>query len=244
MYDMKPLEEKWKQYRKKKLRPWYIGTFLFMLSFFLVFMIFSQSQINLNFFSFFSKKFNYSSLEESKSNNISTLKSNIVINGPLSGLEVEKQIIADSDTGTVEDAHEDSLPNILVDIPVLDGNDEETSDILSKPRKKVHLDIIKTTNMTAYKDVENRFKQSHDIDDSLFLARSYYKKGNYKKAEFWALETNKVDSNVEEGMLIFVKSKMKLGRKNEARNILTRYIKESNSQEAKKLLYSIENGKF
>ncbi len=26
MYDIKPLEEEWKKYRKKKLRPWYIGT--------------------------------------------------------------------------------------------------------------------------------------------------------------------------------------------------------------------------
>ncbi len=134
--------------------------------------------------------------------------------------------------------------NILVDIPILDGRQEERSNASGNVRKKIHLDIIKTTNVTAYKDVEKRFKQSHDVDDSLFLARSYYKKGNYKKSEYWALETNKVDSNIEESMLIFVKSKMKLGRKNEAKNILTTYIRKSNSPEAKKLLYRIENGKF
>ncbi len=26
MYDIKQLEQEWKQYRKKKLRPWYIGS--------------------------------------------------------------------------------------------------------------------------------------------------------------------------------------------------------------------------
>jgi tetratricopeptide (TPR) repeat protein len=103
---------------------------------------------------------------------------------------------------------------------------------------------METSSVTAYKDVEKRFSQSHDIDDALFLARSYYKKGNYKKAEHWALETNKVDPNMEESILIFVKSKIKLGRKNEAISILKSYLKRSNSQEAINLLHHIENNKI
>ncbi len=98
--------------------------------------------------------------------------------------------------------------------------------------------------MTAYKDVEKRFLESHDIDDALFLARSYYKKGDYKKSEYWALEINKLDEDMEESLLIFVKSKVKMGRKNEAISILTTYVQRSDSQEAKKLLYRIENGKL
>ncbi len=30
MYDMRPLEEEWKKYRKKKRRPWYIGSIIFV----------------------------------------------------------------------------------------------------------------------------------------------------------------------------------------------------------------------
>ena len=92
--------------------------------------------------------------------------------------------------------------------------------------------------------MEKRFLESHDIDDALFLARSYYKKGDYEKAASWALEINKLDEDMEEGLLIFVKSKVKMGRKNEAISILMTYVKKSDSQEAKKLLYLIENDKL
>lgn len=239
MYDIKPLEEEWKRYRKKKLRPWYIGSSIFLLLLFLGYFFLNSTKMRLNNFSAYLSAFTNSiSLEDSKSENITQSKSNIVINGPLMSLEVEKQLIDEPETA------EETPANILVDIPILDGKEQERSYASGNVRKKVHLDIIKTTNITAYKDVEKRFKQSHDVDDSLFLARSYYKQGNYKKSEYWALETNKVDSNIEESMLIFVKSKMKLGRENEAKNILTTYIRKSNSPEAKKLLYRIENGKF
>ena len=49
---------------------------------------------------------------------------------------------------------------------------------------------------------------------------------------------------MEEGLLIFVKSKAKMGRKNEAISILTTYVKQSDSPVAKKLLYRIENDKL
>lgn len=239
MYDMRPLEEEWKKYRKKRLKPWYVGSIIFLILFFLILFFSNNSRINLNVFSAYLNTLKESvSFKEEKRENVPQVKSELVVNGPLMRIEVEKQVIDEPETV------EDTPANILVDIPILDGKQKERSNVSGKVRKKIHLDIIKTTNITAYKDVEKRFKQSHDTDDSLFLARSYYKKGNYKKSEYWALETNKVNSNIEESMLIFVKSKMKLGQKDEASNILRRYIKKSNSQEAKKLLYSIENGKF
>lgn len=239
MYDIRPLEEEWKRYRKKKLRPWYLGSFIFAILLLLILYFSNNSKMNFTAVGvYLSSLKNSISLKEVKSENVQHVKSDIVVNGPLMRIEVNKQVMDESESV------EDTPANILVDIPILDGKQEERSSVSGKTRKKMHLDIIKTTNVTAYKDVENRFKQSRDIDDSLFLARSYYKKGNYKKSEYWALETNKVNPNIEESMLIFVKSKMKLGRKNEARSILTAYMKKSNSQEAKKLLYSIENGKF
>jgi len=239
MYDMRPLEEEWKKYRRKKLKPWYIGSSIFVISLFLILFFSNNTTMNFNSLGAYLNTLKESvSFKEKKNENVPKVKSELVVNGPLMRIEVDKQAIDESESV------EDTPANILVDIPILDGKQEERSSVSGKPRKKIHLDIIKTTNVTAYKDVENRFKLSHDTDDSLFLARSYYKKGSYKKSEYWALQTNKVNPNLEESMLIFVKSKMKLGRKHEARNILTAYLKKSNSHEAKKLLYSIENGKF
>jgi len=241
MYDIRPLEEEWKKYKKKKRKPWYIASAGFIVLL-LLFLFFSNSDkisfTALN--SYFKTVKNVISDNEDKSQDAKEFQSKFVMNTPLMRVEVEKQMIAESESENTEE----SSANILVDIPILDGQEDTRSNISKHRRSKVHLDIVKTANITAYKDVEKRFKQSHDIDDSLFLARSYYKKGNYKKSEYWALQTNRVNPNIEESMLIFVKSKMKLGRKNEARNILRKYVKSSNSQEARKLLYRIENGKF
>jgi hypothetical protein len=119
---------------------------------------------------------------------------------------------------------------LLVDIPLLE-----------EEHNKTQLNIIGTSSVVAYEDVEKRFAQSHDIDDALFLANGYYKRGDYIKSAYWALETNKLDSNVEESIFIFVESKIKSGQVNEGISILKKYMKQSNSEEAKKLLFRIEN---
>jgi len=110
---------------------------------------------------------------------------------------------------------------------------------IQKPHKKMHLNIIKTANASAYDEVEKRFNQFRDPDDALFLARMYYKKGAYTKSESWALKTNKIDQNIEESWIIFAKSKIKQGNLDEARAILFKYIRQSSSQEAKTLLQKI-----
>jgi hypothetical protein len=165
-------------------------------------------------------------------------KSSVLVNDALDRLEMKENVI-----DVVEKAVKTPV-NILVDVPLLDDQDQSSVQAIEADKPKMHLDIIETSSVTAYKDVEKRFLQSRELDDALFLARSYYKKGDYKKAEYWALETNKLDENSEESLLIFVKSKAKSGHRNEAVTILTTYIKESNSQEGKKLLNQIENNKL
>ncbi len=238
MYDIKPLESKWKKYRKKKLKPWLIASVAFIVVSVLAIAFLNSTKIDFSTLDIsFMLADNTSSAEEKKVYH-KTVKSNVLLNTALNKLETEKNVM-----DQVNNAANDSA-NTFVDIPILDGKHENSVGTRPKGRAKVHLDIMESSSITAYKDVEKRFAKSHDIDDSLFLARSYYKKGNYKKSEHWALETNKVDPNVEESIFIFVKSKIKLGRKNQAISILKSYLKKSNSQEARNLLYSIENNKM
>jgi len=233
MYDIKPLEKEWKKYRKKKLRPWYIAGFGFIVLSVTTIIFLNNEKIDFAALSiYFKTSSDTLPLKEKRVGN------NILVDGALKSLEVEDYVI------DVVAKVVDKPLNILVDIPILEDKNEPIIKELPEARKRVYLDIVETTSVTAYKDVEKRFLQSHDIDDSLFLARSYYRKGNYNKAEHWALQTNKLDGNNEESLLIFVKSKIKLGRKNEAIAILTTYAKRSNSQEAKKLLYRIQNDKL
>ena len=134
--------------------------------------------------------------------------------------------------------------NTLVDLPILDVTQNATIDEFPKERKKIHLDIIETSAVSAYKDVEKRFLISHDVDDALFLAKSYYKKGNYKKAEYWAYETNKLNENNTASLFIFIKSKIKLGKKEEGLSMLRTYIKKTNDEDARALLSEIENNRL
>ena len=143
------------------------------------------------------------------------LKKSVLVDDALNKLEVNDNMIDVSDKAVQKPL------NILVDIPVLDDTKEPLLQEIPEARKKMHLEIIELTSVTAYKDVEKRFLESHDIDDALFWARSFYKKGDYEKAVYWALEINKLDEDMEEGLLIFVKSKVKMCRKNQAISILT-----------------------
>lgn len=244
MYDIEQLENEWKRYRKKKLKPWYIGILLFLVVavpsvFFLM-----SDRIDFdtlkNSFQLSNKisssEVQPSGAKEDKEN------STVLVNGALDRLETKKK--ESRITAVVQPVKKPV--NILVDVPVLDDTSSisYSNDLPVADKPKVHLDIVESSSVTAYEDVERRFSQSHEIDDALFLARSYYKKGDYKKSEYWALETNKLDEESEESLFIFVKSKVKLGRRNEAITILTDYIKMTDSQEGKKLLYEIENNKI
>lgn len=245
MYDIKQLEDEWKRYRKKKLKPWYIGSLILVVL--TLSIIFFQTNLKVNFSqlkTYFetSKEIqppeNNKKSEDTVAFNKINVKEIVLLDDALEKLEVKENMIEMADK--VVKARD----NILVDIPILEDTNEQPLEEEIEARKKIHLEIIDSTSISGYKDVEKRFFESHDIDDALFLAKSYYKNGNYKKAEFWALETNKLDDSQEESLLIFVKSKVKLGHKNEALSILTSYVKQSDSQEAKKLLYRIENDKL
>ena len=214
MHDIKALEREWERYRKRKIRSWYIFLFvtLVILSIILLFL-------------------NYQ--------NIYFVKGDINSSKNIKALSV-KSVVAKSfkdSNSTSTNTLSQKAPLVLIeDVPILDDNET------IKNNKKVDLHIVKTSSSIAYREVERRFLQSHDTEDALFLAKSYYAKGNYVKAEYWALEANKVDDNIEESWLIFVKSKVKLGHKNEAIRILTEYVKRSNSPQARILLEKMTKG--
>jgi len=249
MYDIKPLEEEWKKYKKKKRKPWYAMIFSILFVGILLSLFVNYKEL------IFSKFENNSSIpiKETKPTTIlldralTTLEvKKIIIEKPI----VEKPIIEEKteekkteekknvSTG-IDDPMRYEHPNAKkVSIEVTEIIKEPVK--VEKPRKKMHLNIIKTTSTSAYKDVAKRFADTSDPDDSLFLARTYYEQGNNKKAIYWALKTNKVNSNIEESWLIFAKAKARSGHKKEAMRILSSYVKRSNSSEAKALLKKLK----
>lgn len=242
MHDIRHLEAEWKKYRKKKLRVWYIAFSVLIL---LSVVLFLMNGTHIDFSGvkgYFQSSKKGLTLQEDLNNRVVSdqkrLRKTALVESALDRLEVEGSVIEMSESAVKKPG------DIVVDVPILDDEPEPVDRVVPGSRKKVHLEIIESTSVKAYEDVEKRFYQSEDINDALFLAKSYYNNGNYKKAEYWALQTNRLDETLEESLLLFVKSKVKLGNKNEGIAILTSYLKKSNSQEAKKLLYQIENDKL
>ena len=85
-------------------------------------------------------------------------------------------------------------------------------------------------------EIEDRFKETQDPQDSLYLAKYYYKIGNYKKAENQAVNTNNIDGDIEESWLIFAKARAKQGFRVDAIKVLQSYYDETHSPKAKELL--------
>ncbi len=106
----------------------------------------------------------------------------------------------------------------------------------------ITIDVKSSSN--DIQDVIKRFENNKSPVLSLFLAKYYYSKGNYKMSKSYSLVTNELDSNIDESWILFVKSLMKLGDKKKAKKTLTSYIKHSNSLKAKELYKKINKGKF
>lgn len=214
MYNIEVLEEEWKRYKRKKRIPLIMGIALIVLGIGGT-VFFLQSKDNL---------FKVYSVPKHK-----TKKPDIYI-----------------DKGIIDIVEKNS--NTLIDAPIEIAKvveEEDTGNYHSGERKKLHINVIDTSKkMSSFKEIEKRFRMGHDTDDSLFLAKSYYQRKNYKKAEYWALQTNKVNENIEESWLIFAKAKAKQGHKNEAIHILTVYIERTHSIEGKVLLDKIKRDKI
>lgn len=108
--------------------------------------------------------------------------------------------------------------------------------------KKVSIKIQNTQN--DIRDIIERFKKNNNPALSLFVARKSYELGDYEQAYNYALMTNKINKNIESSWLIFVKSMVKLGKKDKAVKILDQYIQQSHSNSARILRDEINTGKF
>jgi len=103
---------------------------------------------------------------------------------------------------------------------------------------------IERKNDDDIRDVLNRFNINHNPALSLFVAKKYYQMDEYEQAYNYALITNGINNNIEESWIIFSKSLVKMNKKNEAVEMLKKYIAHSHSSQAKQLLEEIQTGKF
>ncbi|MEA3455136.1 MAG: hypothetical protein U9R26_01390 [Campylobacterota bacterium] len=255
MYDVDGLEKKWKRYKSRQRIPWIVSAAFIV---FVALLIFFRADF-LTAFSKYSKDDNSSAKIENSVQKSKTLKPFVPTLTPKSesnqsavqGIAPVK--ISKETNRTVE---KKKVPPMTIEV-----SDLEAEPVREKRRKYLKIEVTdrypakkkqtekpkKTTKKKkkrTIESVERNFSKSRSYYDSLYLARAYYKKGDYAKSRKWALVTNDLNSKLEESWLIFAKSKAKLGQRREAQQVLSAYIDKTNSAKAKSLLLKIKKGKI
>lgn len=104
--------------------------------------------------------------------------------------------------------------------------------------------LFKVANATSSDDEINsvikRFNRNKKPALSLFIAKKYYAKGNYKGAMKYAKETYKLNKKIDDANLVYAKSLVKLDQKDKA----IQFLKQNSSNKTKRLLSDINKGTF
>ena len=233
MYDIRQLEARWDRYNKRRRRPLYVKSFALVALVVLAGLAY-RNQKKIFFF-----------MHGGEKSPTTHLVNNSFIDTPIETLIRKEKPI--ENFVAPEEASDPNNPmesgDIFVDeVAPKPHRSKKHRVTQNKPKKKkIHLEITEMSGRKAYVDVKNRFALAPDPDDSLFLARNYYKEKEYRKAAYWALQTNKLNGGIEESWLIFAKAKARLGQKNEAIRVLSAYASKSGSGVAHALLRKLKN---
>jgi len=224
MYDIDELERKWIKYKRRKITV-YLSVAILSLS------VVGGTVYLITFF-----------------NNKKNIKEQIVQESSIKHTNIKKDkdiIIKREATKLNKDttfvSNREPISQQTIEQPkVLTTNNTN----YQKP-KKINLIIKDPQNGDIVKEIESRFKQSKSYDDAIYLAEYYYSQKNYKKAEYWAMQANIINSLPEESWLIFAKSKVKTGHRVEALKVLQAYYDKTGSTRVLDLIDLIrKNGQF
>jgi len=242
MYDMKELEKKWIKYKIKQSIPWLLFLILIVLA---VIYYNNRAVVNQTLLQYYTKVSKPYTLKP-KENNITKDDSNQTIQKveikveKNSTKEVVEINVSDEVFDTNATVYEENTSNpffssIKDKIEVEKKSPEvRLEEEIERRHEKKYIHIKKSSN--AYKEVEKRFASTQDPEDALFLARYYFEKKTYKKAEEWAFIANELNDESEESWLIYAKAKAARGEYLKAIHILDSYLKKRNSLRARKLL--------
>jgi tetratricopeptide (TPR) repeat protein len=220
MYDVEKLEKEWLAYKRKKYTFWVV---LVVLSVLFVLMIVFRAEL-----------MGLTPWGEKDANSSMELNSSLKPYVPTMLVEAnESQEDEDSiKSPDSDDASQKKRKYLKIEVTESDLVEDDEQEFLEED------------DDPTIKSAKANFEQFNSANDSLYLARAYYKMGEYDKAQKWALATNNIDNGVEESWFIFAKSKAKSGYKQEAIEILSAYIKKRNSAKARVLLQKIKKGNF
>jgi len=122
-------------------------------------------------------------------------------------------------------------------------SNKTSSNLTDKTPKKPKI-IISSKKIDKIRYLKDRYLESNKAKYAIMLAKEYYLKKDYKDALKWAVISNSSDSDNEDSWILFAKCKVKLGKKYQAINALSAYLKVNSSKKIETLLIDIKNGVF
>jgi len=240
MYDIPELEKKWRKYKRNKIKkPLIIGSITVVL-------LLSVGALITTYYVKKSNKVKQEPIVVNKPKKAEPTQGNDS-GGAIIIKKVENNQQQPSSNNNIDLSKAEIVkPDVPDDeIRMIGFNKNEKQKVKKKYEdilvpKKTEIDI---QNREKAAELEDKFKVSQDPMDSLEVAKFYYKIGNYKKAESWAVNTNNLDGDIEESWLIFAKSRAKQGFRTDAIKVLQSYYDETKSNKAKILLKKLRLGK-
>ena len=121
---------------------------------------------------------------------------------------------------------------------------KHTNSVSPRNTEKIKKINLHGSSVNYIENMKHKFASSKNPREALLLAKAFYEKQDYSKSEEWALAANKLDSSNDESWYLFAKSKVKLGKKNEALKILSSYYRKNHSSKTKALLLKIQNDRL
>ena len=241
MYDIEELEAQWRRYRSRRLIRRGVIVLLILLAL-------GLPVLYLEYFSPNEKKVQSPAVVGQKPIKASRTKSN------LSALSMKKSPSSPDKRGDSGKMLETAPPSMKREETQREDSkkrpkmrivfaDEAAKGTDNGKQSRVELTMTKRDDRAVIRSIEKRFPLSRDYDDAMYLAKYYYSKHRYKKAEYWAMQANVVDSTKAESWMLFAKAKAKRGHRTEAIRVLQRYFDNTGDAQVKLLLDAMRKGR-
>ncbi len=120
---------------------------------------------------------------------------------------------------------------------------KETAATVSHPKIEITstpLGTKKTKTQRSLKSLKKKFYATNNPKYALQIAQRFYNAKRYKEALKWSLIANEVDEQKPESWIMFAKAKMKMGKRQDAINVLNAYLKTYTSAKISRYLKKIK----
>ncbi len=127
--------------------------------------------------------------------------------------------------------------------PKIEITSSATASAHRKP--KIEITSVETgshrTHRKSLKQLKKRFYRTNNPKYALQIAQRFYNAKRYKEALKWSLIANEIDEQNPKSWLMFAKTKVKMGKRQDAVNVLQAYLKTYTSEEIRRYLHKIKS---